>query len=424
MSDALNLLYDLPEVLITECIGYCDANTISQLDSATTNKIIRFRFLLCITYVKEAMEQHEHSTGSLEYISLRVLRKVKSIKISRRNIHLLKNLLVRTGPRLDSNCNWEAFDFMGCQIDDTHLSSLSQACGDRLKHLNLSVCKIITDAGVIALCKECPFILDLDLSITHKAHITDRSLIDGVAGHLTHLTSLSLSHCYSITNKCILPVMNACPNLRFLDLTWCSKLSDIALSAISSGKCSTTLRELIVSDCTKVTSAGLVSLSSKCLNLERLVLNYCVKVSDSGIVALSKGCRRIACLELNNCILLTDVGISAIGFYCNKMESLKLANCVNLTDASAMALATGCPKLRRLGLFMVLGITNEGKMGLVRSCLLLIGKDFTAIRKSLSVLERFTTHASRKRATSPESRADMGDAWARAQAHKAIKIEF
>jgi F-box/leucine-rich repeat protein 2/20 len=272
-----------------------------------------------------------------------------------------------------------------------------------LKALNLSVCSAVTDAGVIALCRSCPSLQSLDLSITHKAHITNRCLVEGVAAFLVNLTRLNLSHCYGITNNAVERVVNHCPLLISLDLTWCIKLSDIALRAIASGKGAKELRELSVSDCTKVTSAGLAAIGSTCAALEKVVLNYCKKITDIGILALTSGCRRITCLDLNNCILLTDASIGAIGQYCGLIESLKLAFCTLLTDTAAVALALGCPQLRRLGLFMVAGITNEGKRGLVNSCKHLSGQDFTRIRKSLRVLGRFTSQASKKRASSPDA---------------------
>ncbi len=391
--------YSLPESLIILALSFCDGLSIGRLDVASTSHNIRNSTLFALSHLREPMESFEHSALSLKYIFKRSMFCVRSIRMGRANLY--EGAFDDVGPSYSSLCNWESVSLAHCLVNDTHLAALAKACGGRLRILNLSVCSSISDTGIITLTHQNPNILKLDLSITDKHLITDQCLVEGVAKYCRHLESLNLSHCYSITNKGIQSLAMRCVNLMCLDLTFCLKLSDIALTALASGAGAGALRELSLSDLTKVTSIGLVQIGLKCHRLTTLVLNYCRKITDEGLLAIAQGCRSLKVLDLNGCVLLTDAGVTGVSAHCSRIESLKLANCVQLTDAIALPLTHGCTNLRKLVLLMT-QVSNEGKRDLVRGLTKLRGKEFDAIRKSLDVINRFS--AKRKRSYSPEAK--------------------
>lgn len=405
--------FALPQVLISEVFKYLDAVSVGKIDIASTQHQQRDLLLSSLVWCKESIEVFEHCAQSLKYTFNRGMPHVRCIRISRnagmeqaRYVGLFDNV----GPAYSAVCNWESISFAHCSIQDCHLASLAECTAGRLLQLNLSVCPLVTDEGVITIAEKSPKLAKLDLSITDKYLITDKSILEGVAVHCHNLLHLNFSHCYNITNSGVKALARGCGSLRHLDLTFCLKISDIALAALAAGKGAKALRELSVSDCTKVTSAGLVALGGGCSGLTRIILNYCRRITDVGIISLSRGCPNMKSLDLNSCVLLTDAGVISIADNCGKIESLKLANCVHLTDAISQPLVVGCLALRKLVLYMCNNITNEGKRDLVRGCGLLRGKDFDLIRNSLHIITRLT---SRKRSVSPDSR--QADSWGRAR---------
>jgi len=399
--------FSLPQVLISEVLGYCDAASLSAVDISSTQHKFRDAFLASISLMREPIEHYEHSAASLKYCFNRGMPHVRSIRITRHagpEQSRYAALFDHVGPAHSGMCNWESVDFSHCAIRDCHLAALAESSASRLLHLNLSVCSLVTDAGMIVIASQSPELSKLDLSITDKYLITDKSISEGIAAHCHNLLHVNFSHCYSITNIGIKELARGCGRLRHLDLTFCLKISDIALVALASGACAKSLRELSVSDCTKVSSAGLVALGANCTGLSHLTLNYCWKITDFGIISLSKGCPNIKCLDLNSCVQLTDLGVCTVAAHGRKIESLKLSNCVHLTDAITQPLIAGCPMLSKLVLYMCTSITNDGKRDLVRGCGLLRGRDFDKIRNSLDVITRLTS--SRKRTASADARAE------------------
>lgn len=125
-------------------------------------------------------------------------------------------------------------------------------------------------------------------------------------------------------------------NLRSLDLTGCSRVSDDSVYHI-------------------VTAAP---------KLRTLVLAKCPNITDRGAVQIARLGKHIHFLHLGHCSQLTDRCIGFLTKYCNRLRYIDLACCIQLTDQAVAELAT-LPRLKRIGLVKCSEITAESILTLV-----------------------------------------------------------
>ncbi|PSN68276.1 RNI-like protein [Corynespora cassiicola Philippines] len=98
----------------------------------------------------------------------------------------------------------------------------------RLKHLDLTRCRGITDDGVKKLTGNIPFVEGLQLSKCHS--LTDASLVPLIAS-LPVLTHLDIEELDSISNEVLktLATSPAAPHLRHLCISYCENLGDTGM---------------------------------------------------------------------------------------------------------------------------------------------------------------------------------------------------
>lgn len=125
-------------------------------------------------------------------------------------------------------------------------------------------------------------------------------------------------------------------NLRCLDLTGCSRITDDSVYHI-------------------VTAAP---------RLRTLVLAKCPNITDRGAVQIARLGKNIHFLHLGHCSQLTDRCIGFLAKYCNRLRYIDLACCVQLTDTAVMELAE-LPRLKRIGLVKCSEITSEAIFALI-----------------------------------------------------------
>ena len=162
----------------------------------------------------------------------------------------------------------------------------------RLKHLDLSRCRNISDAGLRSMCNLVPSLEGLQVSKCH--HITDNSMTM-LLPTITRLTHLDLEECSHITNA--------------------------------------TLLRLAKSNCR--------------LSLQHLNVSYCEHVGDVGMIATIKQCPSLTSLELDNTRISDLVLVEAADNVRNRQA---LPSCSN--DAPADPHRNGIP-IPRIGLRLV-----------------------------------------------------------------------
>ena len=82
------------------------------------------------------------------------------------------------------------------------------------------------------------------------------------------------------------------------------------------------LKSLNLSWCSKITDVGILKIAEGCPQLQSLNLSYCSGLTDVGISKMAKGCPQLQSLDLSYCKQVTDVGISKIGEGCKVKFSL------------------------------------------------------------------------------------------------------
>ena len=100
--------------------------------------------------------------------------------------------------------------------------------------------------------------------------------------------------------------------LRRLDLGGCSKITDAGLLSVSSSL--TGLQTLNLRGCDKITDAGLSSVSSSLTGLQTLNLECCDKITDAGLSLLSSSLTGLQTLDLSRCRKITDAGLASAAF--------------------------------------------------------------------------------------------------------------
>jgi F-box/leucine-rich repeat protein 2/20 len=125
----------------------------------------------------------------------------------------------------------------------------------KLKHLDLTRCRAISDRGV-------------------------RALVNNIPG----VECLRLSYCHGIFEETLNQLLLTTPMLADLDLEKLDALTDGVLHTLASSPCARHLRHLSVADCEEVGDIGMVSLLRACSSLRSLAMDK-TRISDLALVA-------------------------------------------------------------------------------------------------------------------------------------------
>ncbi|MGH0149437.1 UNVERIFIED_CONTAM: hypothetical protein FKN15_033425 [Acipenser sinensis] len=227
-----------------------------------------------------------------------------------------------------------------------------------LQDLNLSECASINDEIMRLILEGCPALLYLNLSYTN----------------VTNGTLRMLSRC--------------CLNLQYLSLAYCRKFTDKGLQYLATGKGCHKLIYLDLSGCTQ-------AIVSECQNLQTVSLQDSTHLSDSAFKALAEAakltkikirgnnrmtdaswksfCKSSPCLchiYAADCQKITDISLKAIGSLKN-LTVLNVADCIRLSDAGIKYLVEGpsAGKLREVNLTNCVRVTDMSLLRISQRCL-------------------------------------------------------
>lgn len=160
--------------------------------------------------------------------------------------------------------------------------------------------------------KRCPISYSITSLNISKCSITDLSMAHIAA--LRNLTELRMQWCAGISDATVMMVVEHCTCLQTLDLQSC-QLTDMSLVAL--GKHAQALRYLDISWCSAVTDEGLLQLSQRedsgdswsgCVSLERLNILWLPQLTDACVAAfLSMVSLRTLCTAGSGCISPTSL---------------------------------------------------------------------------------------------------------------------
>lgn len=169
----------------------------------------------------------------------------------------------------------------------------------RLRRLNLSYCKHITDRSMAHLAAHASKRLQ-SLSLTRCTSITDAGFQTWAPYRFTELTHLCLADCTYLSDNSIIALVNAAKNLTHLDLSFCCALSDTATEVVALGL--PLLRELRLAFCGSAVSDESLGCIALHLNeLRGLSVRGCVRVTGKGVENVLEGCGRLEWVDVSQC---------------------------------------------------------------------------------------------------------------------------
>ncbi len=153
------------------------------------------------------------------------------------------------------NCDSLTDDSLTILVEgiDSEIDFLTGRCivpPRNLKHLDLSRCRNITDAGLISL-----------------------------AHHMPFLEGLQLSKCRALTDISLIALFPTLLRLSHLDLEELDLLSNASLQELAKSPCSATLQHLSISYCENLGDVGMLPVVKACTNLRNLDLDN-TRISD------------------------------------------------------------------------------------------------------------------------------------------------
>lgn len=251
--------------------------------------------------------------------------------------------------------NLEVLELGGCSnITNTGLLLIAWGL-KKLRHLNLRSCWHISDQGIghlAGLSKETAEgnqKLEF-LGLQDCQRLSDESL-KHISEGLPSLRSINLSFCVSITDSG-LKYLSKMPLLEELNLRACDNVSDIGMSYLAADSSpngsTTTIRALDVSFCDKIGDQALMAISHGLFQLRSLSLSAC-SITDEGLDRVAKTLQELQTLNIGQCARVTDTGLKSLAEHSVNLKAIDLYGCTKIT-AQGLNKIMSLPKLATLNL--------------------------------------------------------------------------
>lgn len=290
---------------------------------------------------------------------LRHNKSVRKISIAHTDISMLEVKAI-----CDGLCNDSVNEirFQACDIGDNEMAALGAALS-RLPRLQVVSLRgnTFSDAGgrIIGQMKRLR-----ELDISECKAVTDRTLAE-IAKHCKELESLRLAQCYGVSDDGATHIARI-GSLRTLDLEECNRVSDRGIGAVARG--CPKLTALSVANCTRLSGGSLLALAKYCKGLEEINLCFCSEIQDNPVATLVQGCSKLRRIALGHCDKLTDKSVAQIGIRCTKLEALDVSVCEKVTDESIKYIAKGCHQLKELNIGVCEKVTNHAIAAVAEHC--------------------------------------------------------
>ncbi|KAF4121938.1 F-box and leucine-rich repeat protein GRR1 [Geosmithia morbida] len=259
-----------------------------------------------------------------------------------------KNITEESIKAIADNCKrLQGLNISGCDnVSNSSLVKLAQSC-KYIKRLKLNECVQVHDDAIFAFADNCSNILEIDL---HQCGQVGNGPITSLISKGNCLRELRLASCDLIDDHAFLslPSGRTFEHLRILDLTSCSRLTDVAVQKIV--EAAPRLRNLVLAKCRNITDASVYAISKLGKNLHYVHLGHCSHITDDGVKKLVNNCNRIRYIDLGCCVNLTDDSVRRLAML-PKLKRIGLVKCSSITDESVLALADAAfrPRARRDG---------------------------------------------------------------------------
>ncbi|PON52718.1 LRR domain containing protein [Trema orientale] len=256
--------------------------------------------------------------SSLQYLDVSYCRKLTD-----------KGLIVVAG-----GCpNLLSLHLTGCRlVTDEVLQALSKNCHD-LEELGLQGCTNVSDSGITDLVSGCPGIKFLD--VNKCSNIGDVGISSVSEACASSLKTLKLLDCYKIGDASILSLARFCKNLETLIIGGCRDITDESIQSLATA-CENCLKNLRMDWCLNISNSSLSCILAQCRNLEALDIGCCDEVTDAAFERLSSRQTELTLkvLKVSNCPKITVAGIRKLLDKCNSLEYLDVRSCPQITKAN------------------------------------------------------------------------------------------
>ncbi|KAM5559889.1 hypothetical protein ABKV19_021196 [Rosa sericea] len=258
-------------------------------------------------------------------------------------------------------------------ISNADLALLAQRC-PKLEVIDLTTpvrsFSVVGTRGLCTLANKCPRLSKVVLRGRYYK-IED----DGIVSFITladNLKHLNLELCKLVSNETLRAIGSSSSSISVLNLAGCVNITDCGLRFLTNGSCSKTIKELVLAKCHGITDSG-VSLLQKMCVLEGLNLTRCrqvtevggvaisairtlkklnfawgPKVTDRTILALAENCLNLEMLNLRGNGYVTGVGVRAFLSH-KRLQSLDLRYIrIYVSGSDLEDLALACPSLKSI----------------------------------------------------------------------------
>ncbi|KAF9151028.1 hypothetical protein BG015_007154 [Linnemannia schmuckeri] len=141
--------------------------------------------------------------------------------------------------------------------------------------------------------------------------ITDRHL-HAISPSLTHLTSISLSHCTALTDMAVIQLItSSSPYLKSIDLTECRLLTNLTVQVIA--RLCSQLEELSLRGCGLVTDDAIEEVALHCTRLHSINIGQCQRAGDKSLEALLRASGRMTQLDPSSRVRTRNTQLTKLG---------------------------------------------------------------------------------------------------------------
>jgi F-box/leucine-rich repeat protein 2/20 len=251
----------------------------------------------------------------------------------------------------------------GCQnFQKSTLHTLLRS-NEKLVNLNLTGLVAVSNASCQIIAESCPQLEALNISWCEKVDASGvKTVVEGCpklkdlrVGEIRGFDSISTAEAIFKTN-----------NLQRLVLTGCMELTDQALKVMMQGVDPEIdiltdqpvvpprkLRHLDLSRCSRLSDVGVKAIGHLAPELEGLQLSGCKLLTDLALIPILASTPRLTHLELEDLEELTNTLLSehlAKAPCANTLEHLSLSSCENLGDVGVLPVMQKCVGLRSIDL--------------------------------------------------------------------------
>nr|XP_046909329.1 F-box/LRR-repeat protein 15-like [Dermatophagoides farinae] len=182
--------------------------------------------------------------------------------------------------------------------------------------LNLSHCKWIDDTRFLCLITNQNRLKSINLSSTF--YISNRSLMV-MALYCPYLETIILENCGWLQPETLYCIAENCHQLITLNLASCWNLNDESIKILLE-KCGHSIQNLIIARIYSLTNESLSSIRTFCLNIRFLDISFCWKITDSGLKYLID-CKNLEQISIKGCSSITCVGRQYLCEYSNIIQN-------------------------------------------------------------------------------------------------------